>query len=715
MRDCKRLQLGIAAFALALLSLAGCGGGRSSSSTPPPPTTPTAHGPIIVYPSTVSVPVGGTADFSAYLQSQPSNASFTWAVNGSSGGSINASGVYTAPASVPSPAQVLITATGQSQTGTAVVTVTAAQGLAVSPAAVAVAAGATMKFAATSVGQPVTATWQVTGSQQGVNYGTIDASGNYTAPFSPPPGSTATVTATSGALAGTATVQIQFSNASLNGQYALSFSGSDNSNDILSMAGSFTADGKGNITNGLDDVNAFTSSGAGAPIQTGSLAGTYSIGPDGRGTLTLTGSGAISSLSNGGTDTLQVALVSSQRALFEFFDSASGSSTFAATGSGSIDQQTPADFTLASIANHYAVQLSGLDPNGHDVGIVGRLFASGGLIPGTSSIFDINDTTAQTPDDTDAGISGSYALDSVHTNSGRGTLLISCTSCQSTQYFGNKNLSFAFYMVDSTHLKLVETDKIGTLSGDAYSAPTPTTFPNLPTGPYAFTIGGAENNGQNQPYALGGVFVAATGDGISTGVLDEMEAGTLSQNGAAINGQGVTINASNASGQILLTLTTAAVQKRFVGYFAGSNSGVTSIQLLEIDSNTFGTGAAYPQTASATPQGSFAVNLTGVANSSGFPEQDVNGQFVAGSTGTVSGALDINNAALKGVTSPNALLVSSTLPAIGTNGRGNPLVLTTTAPSATFRLSYYVIDANTALLLETDGARVMTGTIAKQF
>src|SRR6185437_14685069 len=245
------------------------------------------NGPVVVYPSTVSVPIGGTVDFSAYLPSQPSNTSFTWAVGGSDSGAVTAAGVYTAPASIPSPAQVVVTATGQGQTGTAVVTVTAAQGLAVSPAATAIAAGATVQFTATSSGQAVTPTWQVTGPRQGVNYGSIDANGNYTAPVTPPAGSSATITATSGALAGTATVQIQFANATFKGQYAFSFSGSDNSNEFFSVAGSFTADGAGNLTNGLDDFNAFASSGVVSSAQPAAFTGAYSIGPDGRGTITI--------------------------------------------------------------------------------------------------------------------------------------------------------------------------------------------------------------------------------------------------------------------------------------------------------------------------------------------------------------------------------------------------------------------------------------------
>lgn len=706
MRRSARFRLGAAAMAMAALAVIGCGGGHSNPA--PPPGGPSAHGPVVVYPSTVSVPAGGVVDFSAYLPSQPSNTSFTWAVSGSGGGTITAAGVYTAPTSIPSPAQVQITVTGQSQTGTAVVTVVAAQALAISPAATAVAAGATIQFTATSSGQAITPVWQVTGPQQGVNYGSIDANGNYTAPFSPPAGSTATITATSGTLAGTATVQIQFSNATLKGQYALSFSGSDNSNDLFAVAGSFTADGNGNVTNGLNDFNAFTSQGIVTASQPGAFTGTYSIGPDGRGTISIAGSGSIS----GGTDTLQVALVSGQHALVQIFDSASGSSSFAATGSGSIDLQNPANFTLASVTSHYAVQLAGLDPAGSQVGAVGQIFASGGSIPGGSSILDINDTTAVAPDDPDSGISGSYVLDTVNTNSGRGTLSLTCPSCVSTQYFGQSSLSFTFYVVDATHLKLVETDGIGTLAGDAFGAPAPGTFSNLPTGPYAFTLGGAEQAAQNQPYALGGVFVSAASNGISGGVLDEMEAGTLSQNGAAITGEGASPN--GATGQFQIHISTATVDKHFVGYLTGSNSGVSSILLLEIDANTFGTGIAYPQTAAASPQGSFALDLTGVANGS-LTEQDVSGAFSAASGGALSGALDINNAALKNVTSPNALLVNSTLAAVGAHGRGTPLVLTTSAPSATFKLSYYVIDANTALLLETDGTRVMTGTIARQF
>jgi hypothetical protein len=65
------------------------------------------------------------------------------------------------------------------------------------------------------------------------------------------------------------------------------------------------------------------------------------------------------------------------------------------------------------------------------------------------------------------------------------------------------------------------------------------------------------------------------------------------------------------------------------------------------------------------------------------------------------------------VVSGQALASISTMPTVGLNGRGNPLVLSEPLQSNT--LSYFVVDDNTALLLEMDSSRVMTGTIARQF
>src|SRR6266481_9677023 len=77
-----------------------------------------------------------------------------------------------------------------------------------------------------------------------------------------------------------------FSNADLKGTYAFSMSGEDggvNFGAFIARVGSFTADGNGNITAALEDV---TDAGS-LPQFVQFTSGSYSIQPNGRGTLTL--------------------------------------------------------------------------------------------------------------------------------------------------------------------------------------------------------------------------------------------------------------------------------------------------------------------------------------------------------------------------------------------------------------------------------------------
>src|ERR1700731_2251295 len=78
----------------------------------------------------------------------------------------------------------------------------------------------------------------------------------------------------------------KFSNASLSGQYAFSMTGTElcaGSGSFFGRVGTFVADARGNITTGLEDINVCTG------VETLQFTGgTYSIGADGRGALSLT-------------------------------------------------------------------------------------------------------------------------------------------------------------------------------------------------------------------------------------------------------------------------------------------------------------------------------------------------------------------------------------------------------------------------------------------
>jgi len=147
----------------------------------------------------------------------------------------------------------------------------------VSPAAAAVPAGAALQFI-TAAGCAGTI-WQVNLNGNSGNPGSITngaTCGLYTAPLSPPASGTVTISAFSGGSSGTSTVTILFSNASLNSlvnqanprPYAFSYLG-DNASGFLTVAGTFAADGNGNITGGTEDVN----SGFAAPTMSTFAAG----------------------------------------------------------------------------------------------------------------------------------------------------------------------------------------------------------------------------------------------------------------------------------------------------------------------------------------------------------------------------------------------------------------------------------------------------------
>jgi hypothetical protein len=562
-----------------------------------------------------------------------------------------------------------------------------------------VPAGTTVTLTATSNGQPVTPTWQVNGATGGdLVHGTISTTGNYTAPLSPPPGGSVTITAISGSNSGTAAATIVFSNKSLTadgnaGLYAFSYSGSDANFAPLAVAGSFQTDGNGNITAGMEDFNDGSSSTG--PI-TEAFTGSYVVGPDGRASAQLGSGGAI----------WQFTLISNQHALLIRFDTVG-------TGSGTIDLQTPGDFASSITQGSYAFSLSGVDANGSPLTFAGRFPADGvSAIP--SGVEDVNDSGTSTNGDPDKTLLGTYQLDPTYGPSfGRGSITFnnSLATTDTTFPAGFPTaFTFAFYIVDKTHLKIVETDITSgaILSGDIFSAPNQPGSgftASILSGKYAFTVGGASQNG---PYAAAGVFTSngstSSSGSITSGVLDFNDSGSNIGLKQSITG---TYSVDPSLGRISMQLTFGQVTQNFAGYTTSSGS----VLLIELDKNpASASGVAYPQTFSSAAQGSFALNLSGVASQVGV-EQDVTGQLAINST-TLYGTLDINNFQDKGLSQGLEIQSGSTLVSPDSNGRGT-LTLQTT--QATFPLAYYLVDNNTVLLFETDSSRVMVGTLMKQF
>jgi hypothetical protein len=177
---------------------------------------------VAVSPSNVTLAVKGQQQFKATVTGN-SNTAVTWAVSGigcvaGSCGSITSAGLYTAPATIPSPALATVTATSvadstKSASASIVIQSSSSVSVTVTPSTAQVTTGGQQQFSATVAGSTSTAvTWTVSGTGcSGATCGSISTSGLYTAPSNVPSSPTITIRATSVSApsqSGTATVTV---------------------------------------------------------------------------------------------------------------------------------------------------------------------------------------------------------------------------------------------------------------------------------------------------------------------------------------------------------------------------------------------------------------------------------------------------------------------------------------------------------------------------
>jgi hypothetical protein len=167
---------------------------------------------VAVSPAKTRVTIGQTQQFTATVTGS-ATFSISWSVvGGAANGTINSTGLYMAPAAVPSPAVVTIMATDTLH-GVSGMTTTTIQGViavSVSPPTVGVNVNTTQQFSATVANDPTNSgvTWSITPPATL----SISATGLYTAPAVVPVPATVTVTATSikdPTKMGTATITVQ--------------------------------------------------------------------------------------------------------------------------------------------------------------------------------------------------------------------------------------------------------------------------------------------------------------------------------------------------------------------------------------------------------------------------------------------------------------------------------------------------------------------------
>src|SRR3984957_15091359 len=175
---------------------------------------------VTINPHNTSVETNHTQQFSATVVNT-TNTVVTWQVNGVPGGNstvgtIDGSGLYTAPGSIPTQPQIIVTAISvadPTKSDSATVTISLTPVLTVDPPQAMVVVGNQQPFTASINGLSNSAVnWSVSGTGcTAAQCGAVKSSGLYTAPASVPNPAAVTVTATSqvdNTVTGTATVTV---------------------------------------------------------------------------------------------------------------------------------------------------------------------------------------------------------------------------------------------------------------------------------------------------------------------------------------------------------------------------------------------------------------------------------------------------------------------------------------------------------------------------
>jgi len=510
---------------------------------------------------------------------------------------------------------------------------------------------------------------------------THTASGGTTIYTAPATSGTVTITATATAntaVKANATVTIVpvGSNSMLSGTYVFSVQGVD-SNGNYTATGTIVADGNGNITSGEQDY-ADVSLLAGPDAVTG----TYSIGPDGIGSITLNVNDT--SLPQNGVETFSIAVTSASHALIIQFDGTAASS-------GSLDLQAASALNAAAINGAFAFTVQGIDTASQvpaSFGGVLLMSASSGTIAG--------------------GVYYENEGGSTSTSSFTGTMTAPDSFGRGTMGLTN-GLGFSYYAVQGEVLRLVGlTAPSLMIAGSMYgqgSAGTNGTFSSAAlTGNYVFFEAGGTTAGG---MAMAGQFSANGAGNFTAGFADTNDAGTVTT--ASIAAQSAYSISGNGSGTLTLptavdsvgnisSLVIFAVDPSLNLLDPTNSSGGGGALVMDYDSTAVATGFIVPQS-SGVFAGNYAVNLQFVSSSG---EDDWVGQSVAAS-GALTGTVDIND---NGATSAGVALTGTFTADASHAGRWTGGF---TVNSTTYSITYYQVSPSMFVILDVDSADIGIG------
>ncbi len=360
-------------------------------------------------------------------------------------------------------------------------------------------------------------------------------------------------------------------NSLISGAYSFLFNGFDSGGSVM-IAGSITTDGNGTITSGVEDSNRVSGVVTGIP-----LTGSYSLGTDGRGTMTLVATNPSSKV----TLTTDYRLVVDSSGTIHFIQNNDittpgvGTDTLGTHGEGILKpvSGTPG---AGNFVGNYSFLFSGQDMSAKPAALGGVLHADGSssLIPAAGGVGgDLNDAGAFSSQN----ITGTFSVGS--DNRGSASLLFDIPGKSQT------TLQFAFYLVSPTDMFFIELDMSSTaqspifyrLSGEMVAQQPSVAFSNASlTGTSVAT--GSALNGSNAS-VLAGLLSSLTspGSGTASFAYDENNGGAITSPAPSFTGTYVV----STNGRVAFTGLGSRAAVAYLtgpgqGFLLGSDASVTS-------------------------------------------------------------------------------------------------------------------------------------------
>lgn len=458
-------------------------------------------------------------------------------------------------------------------------------------------------------------------------------------------------------------------NSLLRGAYAFFFSGFDTQGVVLAT-GQFTADGSGNITSGAEDSNRVSGTSINA-----TLSGTYSLGTDGRGTLTLTATNTATNQKL--TAIYQLVLDSAGNARFFENDTANTTPPPLPTfGEGIIKPQVGGSFSAANFSGNYAFAFTGQDLTTAPATLAGVVHANGTSSFSPGSV-DFNDAGLYSPA---VPTSGNFSSSST---AGRVVANLVFQIPSSAQVM----LNFICYFVSPSDLFVIEIDttdathpKIG---GEMILQNPSVVFDNT-----ALTGGSVlSGTGLDSPSASAFVgLLAANGSGSATVNFNQNDAGSISQ-GALIPGTYLV----TTNGRVEFTGFGAVGPRMAAAYLTGVNQG-----FLVGSDKTATAGLLENQTGgpfgAASAMGSYALSAPSPADNM---VSNIIGQTTANGTATMQGVVDE-------IDSSGQNLAQSFVGNYTVTSSGQGTMTTNTPTGIPTNLAIYVVSPSAIRAISTD-------------